>query len=152
MSTSIPATVGDLLASDLRAYYLSAVPSGSLTDPDRIRLRDTPGEPPCPRIEISPGEIRRVPQMDGTSRIMLNLALVHSKDDPELEAQHLAMAARLDDWWRALCTDLRPGPFQNLYLHGWLTQQPTSGFREDERERITTLRTEAIVTLCVPEE
>lgn len=148
--TTIPATIGDLLASDLRDFYLAAVPAGCLAEADRVRLRDTPGEPPSPRIEILPGEVRRVEQMHGTARVFLNLALIHSKDDPELEEQHRRMGALLDDWWRALCSDTRPGPFANLYLHAWLTQQPTSGIREEERERVTTLRTEAVVTLRTP--
>jgi hypothetical protein len=149
-TTNIPATVSDLLASDLRTHYLSAVPAGCITEALRIRLRDTEGEPPLPRIEIIPGEPRRFPQMDGTSRVPINFILLHSKDHPDLETVHKTQSARLDDWWRALRLDLRPGPFLNLYLHDWLTLQPITGYREESRERFTALRAEAIVTLSQP--
>jgi hypothetical protein len=144
MATTIP--LPDALASALRTHYLSAPPAGALTESARVRLRDTPGEPPLPRIEILPGEPRRVPQMDGTARVPIEIVLVTSKDAPE--ASHLAAAAALDGWTRGLASPVRPGPLPDLYLHAWLTMQPTSGFREEARERVTACRAEAVVTLC----
>jgi hypothetical protein len=141
-------TIPDALALDLRDLFLAAQPSGFALPADSVRLKHATTEPPSPRLIILTGDPRRQPKMDGTAFVPVSIQYITSMDRVT-PANHQIAAGNLDAWWRSIRGSKRRNVITTrVYLHELLTTQPTNAIREEEREQVTTIRGDLMVTLC----
>jgi hypothetical protein len=140
-------TIPDALALDLHDLFLSAPPAGLNLPANRIRLKHAVEDIPSPRLVILTGDPRRQPRMDGTAFIPVSVQYISSLDRVTPE-EHQAAAGKIDAWWRSIRSTKRRNPlFSRVYLHELLTMQPTTAIRQEEREQVTTIRGDLMVTL-----
>jgi hypothetical protein len=140
-------TIPDSFADDLRRFFLKNPPVA--IDAKNVRLQHDKGELESPRLELACGDAKRVPQMDGTARVPVTLAIVTSMDRNEGD-QHRKLAGDLQTWWTSLRSQRRSmEAFGRCYLHDFLVGAPSTveRKRDEHREQVTTLRADAIVTL-----
>jgi len=144
MSNTIP----DSLAADIRDYFLSDVPEGmeALTA-DRVRFRDDVTEPPCPRLVILPGVPLRIPSMDGTCKIPVEIKFVSAFENMS-PADHRVISGILQTWWAGIRAKRKAlSPFTRTYLHDLLVSPPSPDERLPEHDELcTTVRGTMIVT------
>lgn len=140
-------TIPDALALDLRDLYLSAQPAGINLPADHVRLKHAATELPSPRLVILTGDPKRQPKMDGTAFVPISIQYITSMDRVP-PAEHQLAAGKIDTWWRTLrATRRRTTLSSRVYLHELLTMQPTTAIRQDEREQVTTIRGDLMITL-----
>lgn len=140
-------TIPEALAADLRDYFLANPPTGVAMSADQIRFKHATGEPPSPRLAILYGDPRPVPKMDGTANVPVSLEYITSMDRVSPE-EHQAIAGKIDAWFRAIRGARRRLVLRTrVYLHDVVTQQPSSSIAKDEREQITIIRGNLVVTL-----
>ena len=139
----------DLLVTNLRAYFLTAVPAGLEALAESVRLKDEVTEVPCPRLIIRAGDPKRMVNMPKTSRVPITIELVSSKDADAAPDAHRALSGLLDAWVLSLLSHRRenPGVLTDLFLHDWLIMQPIDTDHDERREQSTQYRVEAIVTV-----
>lgn len=139
-------TIPDAIFSDLKARLLSH-PIEDLDLTDRIRAENESTELPSPRLVILCGTPRYVPRMDGTARIPVTLQYISSQDHVP-EEQHNEAAGKVDAWWRDLSVSKRRDVIATaIYLHDLILTQPEKSLRKDDREQVTAIRGELVVTL-----
>lgn len=140
-------TIPDALALDLRDLYLSAQPAGMAIAADSVRVKHAEGEPPSERLVILTGDPRNQIRMEGTAKVPVSIQYITSKDRMTPDA-HRLNAGKLDEWWRSIRAAKRRGTLSSrVYLHEITNLQPTTAIRAEEREQVTTLRGELMVTL-----
>jgi hypothetical protein len=140
-------TIPDSFAGDLKAFFLANPPVA--IDEKRVRLQHETEDLPSPRLMILCGNPARIPKMDGTARVPVSLEIVTSMDRAALET-HRSLAGALQSWWIALrAQKLSESAFARCYMHDFLVIPPSTveRARGDDREQVTTLRAEALVTL-----
>lgn len=140
-------TIPDSFAGDLKRFFLATPPVD--IDPKRLRLQNETEELPSPRLVILCGTPVRIAKMDGTARVPVSLEIVTSLDRTELET-HRSLAGALQTWWTALRSQkLSESAFARCYMHDFLVFPATTveRARGDDREQVTMLRAEAILTL-----
>ena len=140
-------TIPDSFAGDLKAFFLSAPPV--VFDEKNVRLQHEKANLVSPRLVILCGDPKRVPKMDGTANVPVSMEIVTSMDRSTGEA-HQNLAGALQSWWLTIRSQrLSETTFPRCYLHDFLVM-PASTIerpRDGERERVTTLRANAIITL-----
>lgn len=140
-------TIPDALAADLRDYFLAYPPAGVSLSADQVRFKHAEGEPPSPRLAILYGDPRAVPKMDGTANVPVALEYITSMDRVT-PAEHQAIAGKIDEWFRGIRGARRRLVLRTrVYLHDVVLQQPSSSIAKEEREQITTIRGDMMVTL-----
>jgi hypothetical protein len=140
-------TIPDAVASDLEARLLSNPVTGVPLPADRIRKKSESGEIPSPRLVILCGDPRYVKNMHGTARIPVSLEYITSQDRVTAEDHEIA-AGKIDAWWRALATSKRRAVIaEKIYLHDLILTQPSKSVRTEEREQVTAIRGDLVVTL-----
>lgn len=143
-------TIPDALAADLRDYFLSAQPGGLAIPADSVRVKHAEGEPPSPRLVFLMGDPKNQVRMEATAKIVVSMQYITSSDRVT-PAEHQAAAGKLDVWWRGIRTVKRRDViFTRTYLHEITNLQPTTAIRAEEREQMTTIRGEMMVTLVSP--
>jgi len=144
MTTTIP----DALALDLQALFLAQqTAAGLAVATDSVRLKHAITDTPSPRLVILVGEPRRQAGMDGTAFVPVSVQYISSMDRVT-PSDHQTTAGKIDAWWRSIRASKRRNMLSSrVYLHELLTQQPTQSIREEEREQVTTIRGDLMVTL-----
>ena len=140
-------TIADAFQSDLRARFIfdSPIPF----DEKSIRLQDEVEEIVSPRLVILCGDPKRFAQMDGTARVPVSIEFSTSLDRVDLD-DHRATAGKLQEWWVSLRAFKKVNAaFARCYLHDLLIAPPSTieRARNKEREQVTTVRADAVVTL-----
>lgn len=144
--TTIPAAV----AHDLRDLYLLAPPAGLNLSNDSVRIEHATTEPPSPRLVFIAGEPKAQSKMDGTAFVPISVQFISSMDRMTVE-QHETAAAKIDAWWRSIRGAKRRDTLSSrVYLHELITMQPTTAIRKEEREQVTIIRGNLMVTLLAP--
>lgn len=143
-------TIPDSLAADLRDYFLTAQPLTPPLAASSIRLKLAAEEMPSPRLVIIPGEPRLVPQMPCTARVPCSLEYITSLDRVPA-ASHRDAAGQIEAWLRDIRTARRRQPlFSRVFLHDIFSITSILSIRQAEREQVTTIRCEPVITLCAP--
>jgi len=140
-------TLSDALAADLRDCLAAAAPAGLDIRRDDIRLRHDTRELPGRRIVIRPGEARMETGMDGTGTCTVEIDFITPMDRTTPDA-HRAMAAALAGWWSGLrAARRRQAISSRCLLHDLRPDLASPSIEDADREQVTTLRGDFIVTL-----
>jgi hypothetical protein len=140
-------TIPDSIFSDLKARLLSHPVAGVDLPADRIRAENSGEKLPSPRLVILCGTPRYVSGMAGTARVPVSLQYITSQDSVTAEAHDLN-AGKIEAWWRNLgMVKRRDVIAAEIYLHDLIQTQPEKSLRKDDREQVTALRGDMVVTL-----
>jgi hypothetical protein len=140
-------TIPDALAADLRDMFLAAPPAGVTISADRVRFKHSDGEPPSPRLVILTGDPMPVAKMDRTAKVPVSIEYITSMDSITPEA-HQQIAGKIDEWWNTIRGAKRRNVIvTRTYLHDLVTRQPSNSINKDQREQVTAIRGDLMVTL-----
>lgn len=141
-------TIPDALAADLRDFYLSAQPAGLALPTASVRFRHETTDLPAERLVILPGDPKFQMRQETTAMVPISLEYI-TPMDRVTPARHRETAGKLDTWLRTIRgLKRRTAIATRVYLHEIDVMQPVDSIGEEDREQITTLRAEVMVTLC----